>query len=482
MRNCLALVCAFAVVSALPAAEIRVSPDSGSGTISRTACAVDSSVLNNGLWRDVKLQFDALPGTEAESILISANAPREVFLIDRFQWPIARESAEPQNFRPSGNVCQVGTNQYSLPPNFQRTVVSKLLRNDGGNGRSESAEGISSTVESIVTTHVAAQNRGSANVCGCDDSGTSKRLLASPKTIEPTGNTSSAPQNAATKSHLTLPVLSDGPPAAGRRVSVTTAEYIGTDVYHMLYLPADWTADTARKWPVIVEYTGNHFPLSGSTGKVEGAGLGYGISGGHFIWVTLPFVSEDGQSNAVTWWGDIAATVRYATRNVPRICEQFGGDSQRVFLCGFSRGAIATSFIGLHDDQIANLWCGFISHDHFDGEREWRGTKWGSPLSDYRIQATRRLQRLGNRPFLVCQSGSTDGIASFVKSAVSTQSFTFLNVNTASILGPFPNDTAIHSHTDRWLLKDSETRQAVRQWLQAAQKTQAGGSDQHRRH
>ncbi len=84
----------------------------------------------------------------------------------------------------------------------------------------------------------------------------------------------------------------------------------------------------------------------------------------------------------------------YAKKNVPRICEEFSGDPEAVVVCGFSRGAIGVNFIGLHDEEIAKLWCGFLTHDHYDGVREWRGTDWGTPLVDYRAGAAERLRRI----------------------------------------------------------------------------------------
>jgi hypothetical protein len=265
---------------------------------------------------------------------------------------------------------------------------------------------------------------------------------------------------------LQLPALSDGPPSAGKRVAVTPAEYEGTNVHHMIYLPKDWVANSDQPYPVIVEYTGNQFPASGSTGKVEDSALGFGISGGNFIWVTLPFVSKDHQENAVRWWGDENATIEYAITNVPRVCAAYRGDPNLTFLCGFSRGAIAANYIGLHNNEIAKLWCGFITHDHFDGVKAW-GTAWGSPLEKYRKESAERLARLGGRPYLVCQNGSTQVTADYILStkATSMDSFAFLNVDTKQILGDFPNKIAVHPHTDRWLLSHSETRQKVWDWV-----------------
>ena len=98
--------------------------------------------------------------------------------------------------------------------------------------------------------------------------------------------------------------------------------------------------------------------------------MGYGISGGKgFIWLCLPYLDGAGKRNVTKWWGtppkrSALPTVAYAKKTVPWICETFGGDPKRVVLCGFSRGAIACNFIGLHDDEIARLWRAFL-HDGF---------------------------------------------------------------------------------------------------------------------
>jgi len=267
---------------------------------------------------------------------------------------------------------------------------------------------------------------------------------------------------------LTYPEASSGSPAAGKRVAVTAKECVGTEVHHMLYLPENWSEQAVaagRRWPVIVEYSGNQFLASGSTGEVEGSTLGYGYSAGQFIWVTLPFVSEDLQRNQLSWWGNEQATIDYAKVNVPKICESYGGDSEAVFLCGFSRGAIAVNYIGLHDDEIAKLWTGFISHDHYDGVLQWRGTKWGAPLEKYQSEAATRLKRINGRPVLVCQQNSTDANQKFIEQHVPLTNFTFLPVNVKQIFKTFPNEVAKHPHTDRWLIKDSSERRQAWKWM-----------------
>jgi len=264
---------------------------------------------------------------------------------------------------------------------------------------------------------------------------------------------------AAATADLVTPNMTTETPAAGRRVRQVAPEYAGTEVYHALYLPVDWKpGDWKRggKYPVVVEYTGNEFAACGSTGKVEDANLGYGLTGGKgFIWVSMPYVSQDGQRNAVRWWGDKQATVDYCKTNVPRICNQFGGDPTSVFVCGFSRGAIGASYLGLADDQIASLWKGMITHDHFDGDKEWN-----YPESD-RKSALERLSRLRGRPVLVCGGGND-----FLREHTELAEFTFLRPPIAKLFD-IPEGKVIHPHTDRWMHRQSKFRDDARRWLDA---------------
>ena len=252
---------------------------------------------------------------------------------------------------------------------------------------------------------------------------------------------------------LITPVMAEGLPAPGKRVRQVAPEYKGTQVYHSLSLPIDWKK--GNSYPVLVEYTGNKFPACGSSGEVKGANLGYGLSGGKgFIWVSMPYVQKGKKENAVTWWGDRKATIDYCKVNLPRICEEFGGDPDNLFICGFSRGAIACSYIGLADDEIAQLWKGMITHDHFDGQQ-----KWGYPESD-RSSALKRLARLKGRPTLVCGNAND-----YLKKHPKLGDFTFLPVPVGRIFN-IPDGPVIHTHTDLWAHRESPTRQTARSWLQ----------------
>ena len=246
--------------------------------------------------------------------------------------------------------------------------------------------------------------------------------------------------------------MTEDAPWSGKRVRQVSPEYQGTEVYHTLYLPTEW--QEGKRYPVLVEYTGNKFPACGSTGEVKGANLGYGLSGGKgFIWVSMPYIQKGRKENTVTWWGDRQATIDYCKDNLPRICDEFGGDPENLFICGFSRGAIACSYIGLADDEIAALWKGMIAHDHFDGHQ-----KWGYPQSD-RTSALERLARLKGRSVLVCGNAND-----YLKKYPELGNFTFLPVPVAKIFD-IPDGLVIHPHTDLWAHRESPTRQRARVWL-----------------
>jgi hypothetical protein len=244
---------------------------------------------------------------------------------------------------------------------------------------------------------------------------------------------------------LTVPALVDASPAPGKRVKVFAAEYKGTKVFHTLYLPTDWKK--GGQYPVIMEYAGN-------SRTAEGCSLGYGISGGQgVIWVCLPYVHKDHKQQQNKWWGDVDATVRYCKETVASVCKEYGGDSKAVFLTGFSRGAIACNFLGLHDDEMASLWAGIIAHSHYDGL-----IRWSYPGSD-KAQATQRLQRLKATPQFISNehSAKANGMSvektrSFVQKAYPSGNYTF-------------QPLAFYDHTDEWVLRDVPSRKAVRKWF-----------------
>ena len=278
-----------------------------------------------------------------------------------------------------------------------------------------------------------------------------------------TGMAFAAPDIRSVEPDLALPPLSDTQPAAGLRVKQTHSQWAKTSVYHTLYLPKDWRP--GKSYPVLIEYAGNG-PYRNSfgdvsTGKPEGSKMGFGVSGGKgCIWVCLPYLNNAGTKNVTQWWGntpqhDARPTVEYCKKTVPWICKQYGGDPKRVVLCGFSRGAIACNYIGLHDDAIAKLWRAFIPYAHYDGVNE----RWGYPGAD-RASAKKRLHRLGNRPQFICQEKTTGRTSlaatrAYLKTTGFSGSFTF-------------QSTGFRNHNDAWLLRPGPTRAALRQWLKTA--------------
>lgn len=242
------------------------------------------------------------------------------------------------------------------------------------------------------------------------------------------------------------------PPGAGRRVEATTPGWNETGVHHTLYLPRGRRPDAG--WPVVVEYAGNggyrnrHGDVS--DGTVEGCALGYGLSGGEgFLWVCLPFVEVPVAGvprNCPNWWGDLTETKLYCIATVKEVCERHGGDPERVVLCGFSRGAIACNYVGLHDDAIAGLWRAFFCHSHYDGVRAWP-----YPGSDVASAAT-RLRRLRGREQWISHEGSVDETRAYLERSGVPVRATFAAL-------PYVN------HSAAWLLRDLPERRRAREWL-----------------
>jgi len=259
------------------------------------------------------------------------------------------------------------------------------------------------------------------------------------------------------KRDLSLPPLLQEQPSPGKRVQQTTNGYDATTVYHVLFLPHNWQPH--RSYPILVEYAGNGNYANAlgdvSTGKPEDCRIGYGLSGGEdCIWLVLPYLKKkDGGSfeNCLQWWGDIAETKRYCSNTIEEVCSLYGGDRQRIVLCGFSRGAIGCNYFGLHDDDISELWCAFFCHSHYDGVRSW-------PYSDSdRASAIERLKRLRGRPQWISHEGSVAEIETYLRQIEIdgvrvADSCTFETI-------PFAN------HSAEWLFCDLPQRQQARKWL-----------------
>ncbi len=239
---------------------------------------------------------------------------------------------------------------------------------------------------------------------------------------------------------LAVPGLIDGEPAPGKRVLQALPAYRETSVHHALYLPTDW--EKGKKYPVLVEYAGNGRTVAGGQPC-----LGYGISGGTgFVWATLPYVGQDRHSETKTWWGDLGATVSYCKETVRLICREWGGDSNNVFIAGFSRGSIACNVIGLHDDEIAGLWKGFICHSHYDDGR-WSGTDAAGAME--------RIRRLGKKPQFISNEipvVEKEKIEQYLGKIYPAGNFTFVTL-------PFT------THTETWVLRDTEERKTLRDWV-----------------
>ncbi|MFM7181077.1 MAG: hypothetical protein ACKO2G_06395 [Verrucomicrobiales bacterium] len=274
---------------------------------------------------------------------------------------------------------------------------------------------------------------------------------------------------------LVMPQVISGDPAPGKRVLQALPEYQMSAVRHALYLPTDWKK--GNTYPVIAEFTGNGGTVAG--GK---AVQGYGISGGkEFIWVTLPFVSEDRQEDMDWWWGDADRTADYAMKAIESICTQWGGNPKAVILTGYSRGAIACNYIGLRNDAIAKLWLGMIPVSHYDNRA------WKQPEVEQSLRVE-RLRRLVTTPQYVCgemqlaekhndqrllalvrERGFTDIDSATrelnLKSILEQEGIRdFITQNHPDAKVTFDTFPWVN-HDGEWIQRDTATRTSLRKWV-----------------
>lgn len=285
-------------------------------------------------------------------------------------------------------------------------------------------------------------------------------------------NCTGYPDIASVPPDLVVPPLTLGPARPGMRVRATLAPWAGTHVYHALYLPPDWTLDGPRL-PVFVDFPGNG-PFADdqgdrSPGTVDGLELGYGATGGTgFIWLTLPFLTTTmgaATADQTWWWGchmvsppqgrcapgdvyDIGPTLNYTIAAVAEVVTHYNGDPGAVVLGGFSRGALATYYVGLHDATIAGLWAGFVPYAHLDGVLPWP-----YPASD-RASALTRLHRLRGRPsFIVGECDLATVVErDYILSTNVTAPFVFVS-------------TGFRNHNDTWTMRPGPARDRLRSWL-----------------
>ena len=274
---------------------------------------------------------------------------------------------------------------------------------------------------------------------------------------------------------LVTPQVVSGDPIPGKRVFQTLPGYEKSTVRHALYLPTDWIK--GETYPVIAEFTGNNGTVAG--GK---AAQGYGVSGGEgYIWITLPFVSEDGWKDMDWWWGDPDRTAGYAKAAVESVCKQWGGNPKAVILTGHSRGAIACNYIGLRNDAIAKIWLGMVPVSHYDNRR------WNQTESEWALRVE-RLRRLGETPQYVCgethlaEKHTDPRLLALVRERGFTDIETATReLNLKSILeqegirefitGNHPDAKVTFdtfpwvNHDGDWILRDTLARTQLREWV-----------------
>jgi hypothetical protein len=279
------------------------------------------------------------------------------------------------------------------------------------------------------------------------------------------------------------PILFNASPAAGQMV-VQTTEGLGYDpsrVFHSLYLPPDWVPNSSVKYPLIVELSGNTVLPSDTNSTSHGWAIGQGKA---FIWVILPYLSGNDNTsltcNQREYWGcapeschgtpynkikqlcqpphphfNVVPTVNYTIATVNMLLERYNGDASKVLLTGHSRGSLATNYIGLHDDRIAELWTAFAPIAHYDGAKK---TSTFPPYPNSTSKdAEIRLQRVGPRPVFIA--------GECAEATVITMKY--LNATGYDLANFTVRGLGFIDHNSHWGLRPDplDTRAVLREWV-----------------
>lgn len=235
---------------------------------------------------------------------------------------------------------------------------------------------------------------------------------------------------------LMVPTAGEGLPGPGKRVYMMLP---GSPVRYVLYLPPDWTPEGS--FPVIAEYSGNifYFKNTYSTGKADQGNIGYGMSkGAGVIWVNLPFISPDRTHEQLDGFGNLDATAEYARKAIREVIEKYSGDPGAVFLTGFSRGGAACGFIGLRNNDIADVWLAFHSVGGGDGAG-WFGSEMPGAIE--------RGSRMKGRSSFITDGAPWQDVLARLK-----QPFRYM-------------DSQIGAHVDTMFLDNRPSTLAVRKWM-----------------
>ncbi len=235
---------------------------------------------------------------------------------------------------------------------------------------------------------------------------------------------------------LVVPSATEGLPGPGKRVYMTLA---GSPVRYVLYLPPDW--DPGRSFPIIAEYSGNifYFKNTYSTGKADEGNIGFGMSNGEgAIWVNLPFLSLDRSHEQLDGFGNLDATAEYARKVIREVVEKYAGDPGAVFLAGFSRGGAACGFVGLRNNDIADVWLAFHSVGGGDGAG-WFGSEMPGAIE--------RGARMKGRSSFITDGAPWQDVLARLK-----QPYRYM-------------DSQIGAHVDTMFLDNRPSTLAVRKWM-----------------
>jgi predicted peptidase len=88
----------------------------------------------------------------------------------------------------------------------------------------------------------------------------------------------------------------------------------------------------------------------------------------NYIWVNLPILNATGNKMIDSYYPENpSSTVACWLAILEDLNKKFPIDNNKIILAGFSRGAVAISYIGNWNGTISGKWAGYFAYAHFDG-------------------------------------------------------------------------------------------------------------------
>jgi hypothetical protein len=251
---------------------------------------------------------------------------------------------------------------------------------------------------------------------------------------------------------LTVPMIEEGLPEAGKRVKVYLNDYPG--IYYIVFLPYNFNKE--NKYGVICEVSYMEF---------KAWTLGYGIcKGNDYILVSLPILNTEGTEMLDIYYPQNPLPTANCWLSILKdLNAKFNIDNNKIILSGFSRGSVCVNYIGNCNDIISSKWAAYFTYAHFEGCCQITPGNLDERIN--RMNAKKILVAVGQNDLAKICSKNAYLKLQKQKLPVTYIEHPDIQINTW-INAYNPSDPWINlNHNPFWILEDSDASEEARSWL-----------------